>query len=1067
MTEHVTISDLDRRSDLHLQTDKSLQMELKALRQKVFCYEQVAAEFAILNCRMCYLAVSRNWRERYGLHGKDIFFSGDNLSGDGLSVDETVPEMSQRLQEIYQDYLTGKTDKCEEDFFVCVGGAAQWLNWEINPWYDDSGEVGGLIIIQELITADSCSSPDSNFSNFKFSNSNFSNSNSSKFAQRLLNLQFSATEILAESVSLEQAIPKLLQLICEGLGWDLGEFWMGESQNDSPYYFARWHLPNQNFSDFTALSLTMELASQTWHSRKSVWIDDINDNTGVENKVKNKVENKLRAALSIPIFSGSEILGVINLFSESIRRQDSSFIQIVDAIGKQLAQFIKCKQAEESLVNSETRVQQMADNVPGMIYEFRLGADGSKSFPYVSAGCKELYEIDADQVVKNADILFNTTHPDDLTGFLQTLTESAQTLQNWKYKWRITTPSGEQKWLKGLSRPIPQPEGDILWYGCIIDISQQQAALQERKIVEASLKKLNEQLEARVEERTQQLSQSKAQFQQLADNIPGVIYELHLNLDSTISFTYVSSGCWEVYELDPFLVQQNPQILFDIVHPDDQANLKQTIYDSARKLQNYEYKWRINLPSGKQKWLQGFSKPQAQPDGTILCHGCIIDITKTEQAEQERQIFVSLIENSSDFIAIGTLEGKALYVNEAGLRLLGIDSLAEAKKTYIAQSFLPEDREDLQQRIIPEVMSNGLWHGEYRFRHHQTGEGIPVDYNMFLITNPQTGEPLYFATITRDIRDRKQVEIKLKQQTEELEKSFFELQCTQTQLIQSEKMSSLGQMVAGIAHEINNPVGFVYGNIKPCRQYTQDLLELIELYQRYYPQPPEEIEELIEDIDLDFLKTDILQLLESMYEGTRRIREIVLSLRNFSRLDESEFKEVDVHTGIDSTLMLLQNRLKSKPGYPGIELIKDYGQLPFVQCYPSQLNQVLMNILVNAIDALDNQIETQAQNQTKNQTAKIQISTKVIPKPNNWIAIHVSDNGPGIPEKIRSKLFDPFFTTKDVGKGTGLGLSISYQIIVEKHHGKLYCQSTPGEGTSFILEIPIKQESEDRIQETE
>ena len=1018
MTEYLTVS--DRKSGASLQT------ELQALRQKVMCCEQVAAEFAILDRQMRYLAASRNWCKSYGLNGRDVV---------GFSHEQIFSEMSQRLQEIYEDCLLGKTDKYEEDVFVCVDGITQWLKWEINPWYDLDGEVGGLIIIQELIAA--------------------KNSNPSNLAQRLLNLQFSVTEILSESVSLEEAILKLMELICKSLSWYSGEFWMVDSQNNSLYYFAGWHIPNQEFSEFSALSVGIELASQTWRSNKSVWIDDINENT--------ETENKLRTALSIPVVSGAQILGVINLFSQSMRHQDTSLMQVMDVIGKQLAQFIKCKQAEQALVNSEKRLQQMAENVPGMIYEFRLGVDGGQSFPYVSAGCKELYEIDPVQVVENADILLNATHPDDVTGFLETVTHSAQTLSNWKYKWRITTPSGQHKWLKGVSRPILQTGGDILWYGCIIDISEQQAALQERKIVEASLKKLNEQLEARVEERTQQLSQSKARFQQLADNIPGMIYELRLNLDDTLSFTYVSSGCWELYELEPDSLQQNPQLLFELVHPDDRDKLQQTILYSARKLQNYEYKWRINLPSGKQKWLQGFSKPQPQPDGTVLYYGCIIDITKSEKAEQERQIFVSLIENSSDFIGIASLEGEVVYVNEAGLNLLGIDSLAEAKKNHITQTFLPEDREDLQQHIIPAVMRNGLWHGEYRFRCDRTGEAIPVDYNMFLIKNPQTGDPLYFATITRDIRERKQVEIKLKQQAGKLEQSLFELQRTQTQLIQSEKMSSLGQMVAGIAHEINNPVGFVHGNIGPANQYTQDLLEIIELYQHYYPHPPTEIQKLIEAIDLDFIKTDILQLLQSMHEGTRRIQEIVLSLRNFSRLDESEFKQVDIHTGIDSTLMLLQNRLKSKPGYSGIEVIKDYAQLPRIQCYPSQLNQVLMNILVNAIDALDTQNKIQNQNQNQNQkqqqTAQIHITTKILPSPNNWIAIHVSDNGPGIPENILSKLFDPFFTTKDVGKGTGLGLSISYQIIVEKHRGKLYCQSTSAKGSTFIIEIPMIQET--------
>jgi Amt family ammonium transporter len=256
-------------------------------------------------------------------------------------------------------------------------------------------------------------------------------------------------------------------------------------------------------------------------------------------------------------------------------------------------------------------------------------------------------------------------------------------------------------------------------------------------------------------------------------------------------------------------------------------------------------------------------------------------------------------------------------------------------------------------------------------------------------------------------------------------------------------MSSLGQMVAGIAHEINNPVSFIYSNIRPAMEYTENLLALIALYQNYYPEPNPEIIEYINEFDIDFLASDFPKLLDSMKMGAERIRNIVKSLRNFSRLDESEMKYVDLHEGIESTLLILQNRLKFKPDHPEIKIIKEYGNLPEVECYPSQLNQVFMNIINNAIDALE-------ENQT--QPSQIKISTQQLD--DRWITIHIADNGPGIPEEIRTKLFDPFFTTKPVGKGTGLGLSISYQIIVDKHHGKIECHSMPKQGTKFVIQIP-------------
>ncbi|MEL6460102.1 MAG: ATP-binding protein [Cyanobacteria bacterium J06636_27] len=293
-------------------------------------------------------------------------------------------------------------------------------------------------------------------------------------------------------------------------------------------------------------------------------------------------------------------------------------------------------------------------------------------------------------------------------------------------------------------------------------------------------------------------------------------------------------------------------------------------------------------------------------------------------------------------------------------------------------------------------------------------------------------------------------ELELRQKAEDLEDTLGKLKRTQSKLIQSEKMSALGQMVAGVAHEINNPVSFIYGNILPANLYAQDLIRIIELYQKNYPNPVEEIELEIEAVELDFLKKDFVELLNSMKNGTERIKDIVLSLRNFSRLDEAEFKQVDIHEGIDSTLLILHNRLKATANHPKIEIIKEYSSLPKVDCFAGQLNQVFMNILANAIDALDDEVDN-------NQTFFPQIRVFTEFSGSNNILIRIADNGSGIPASVQSKLFDPFFTTKQVGKGTGLGLSISYQIIVNKHHGKLSFNSSPGEGTEFTIEIPIKQ----------
>ena len=303
------------------------------------------------------------------------------------------------------------------------------------------------------------------------------------------------------------------------------------------------------------------------------------------------------------------------------------------------------------------------------------------------------------------------------------------------------------------------------------------------------------------------------------------------------------------------------------------------------------------------------------------------------------------------------------------------------------------------------------------------------------------------------------------QQAQQLEQALQELQQAQAQMVQSEKMSSLGQLVAGVAHEINNPVNFIYGNLTYANEYTQDLLNLLDLYQQHYPTPALQIKAVADAIDIQFVMTDLPRLLTSMKVGADRIQQIVASLRTFSRMDEAEFKAVNLHEGIDSTLMILQSRFKAQQlrsqgreyTRHAIEVIKDYGDLPLVECYAGQLNQVFMNILSNAIDALDDAACHRDADAVAQHSSTIRIRTQLVN--DDRVLIAIADNGPGIAETARQRLFDPFFTTKPVGKGTGMGLSISYQIVTERHGGLLRCLSTPGEGTEFVIEIPLQQSS--------
>ncbi|MFN6495567.1 MAG: PAS domain S-box protein [Nostoc sp. DedQUE01] len=459
---------------------------------------------------------------------------------------------------------------------------------------------------------------------------------------------------------------------------------------------------------------------------------------------------------------------------------------------------------------------------------------------------------------------------------------------------------------------------------------------------------------------------------------------------------------------------------------------------------------------GQETWWLTTMNPLKNSEGRVYrLVGTALNITerkRAEQALQASQHFIQRIADSSpNILYIFDLEQQRnVYANQEIGKLLGYSN---------------EEIQQMGTQILPTITHTDDWEKvvthlqnftkakdgeiyEFEFRVRQAnGEWCWLYTRETAFNRSPDGKINQILGVSTDITERKQAEMQLQQQAQNLENTLRELQRTQSQLIQSEKMSSLGNMVAGVAHEINNPVNFIHGNLIPASEYTQELLRLLELYQQHFPYPPEEIQAEIITIDLDFLKEDLVKLFQSMTVGTQRIREIVLSLRNFSRLDEAEFKDVDIHEGIESTLMILHNRLKAKPNHPEISVIKEYGKLPLIECYPGQLNQVFMNLLANAIDSLEQSFV--------GEQGQIRICTEVCNS--KWAIIRIADNGVGISQEILPKLFDPFFTTKDVGKGTGLGLSISYQIVVNKHGGNLSCNSIPGQGAEFVIKIPISQ----------
>ncbi|HYW21452.1 MAG TPA: ATP-binding protein [Nodularia sp. (in: cyanobacteria)] len=443
------------------------------------------------------------------------------------------------------------------------------------------------------------------------------------------------------------------------------------------------------------------------------------------------------------------------------------------------------------------------------------------------------------------------------------------------------------------------------------------------------------------------------------------------------------------------------------------------------------------------------------------------------ESRDRKSVEAALAVSKNQFRLVVEQTGQLIYVYDLADRHIHWAGAIEEITGYNADQWQKFDLASWEEHIHPDDRPMVLWMWalaiyrksqyqiEYRLQKKDGSYIYVEDRGKFLVNNI-TGTSCIAGTMS-NVSDRKmaeealrQSEVQFRQQAQTLEKALGELQLTQAQMLQSEKMSSLGQLVAGVAHEINNPVNFIYGNLNPANDYIQDLLKLINLYQENYPQPVPIIQEKIQVIDLAFVIQDLPKLLSSMKMGAERIREIVRSLRNFSRIDEAEYKAVDIHEGIDSSLLILKSRLKDRTAYPAIEVIKEYGNLPLVECYAGQLNQVFINILTNAIDVLEERDEKRSYQEIEASPSIIRICTQM---PNeDEVMIKISDNGMGIPEKIKQLIFNPFFTTKPIGKGTGMGMSISYQIITKNHGGKFYCISSPGQGAEFVIEIPLKQQ---------
>ena len=530
--------------------------------------------------------------------------------------------------------------------------------------------------------------------------------------------------------------------------------------------------------------------------------------------------------------------------------------------------------------------------------------------------------------------------------------------------------------------------------------------------------------------------------------------------------------------------------LFEFIDPESRE-IAESYVQRRRQGIRERHDFRFTRKDGSHLWAIVSATPTFDAEGNFSgVLRMITDISDRKQAEAELRQTLQELEfekfalDQSAIVSNTNDSGVITYVNDQFCELFKYSREELIGKTHklVNSGYHPAD---FFKQLWSTIRQGKVWRGEMK-NQAKDGTLFWLDTTIVPFLN-SSGEPHQYVAIRKDITQRKHAEeavrlseSQLRTKNQELAKALRDVQKTQSMMVQNEKMVSLGQLVAGVAHEINNPVSFIYGNVMHADDYFQDLLKMLQLYQQEYPRPTPAIQQEIDNIDLNFLLTDLPNLLNSMKMGAERIRQIVLSLKNFSRLDEAEQKQVDIHEGIESTLLILQHRFKETAGHPKITLLKEFGNLPRVQCYAGQLNQVFMNIIGNAIDALEEAMETGQwadgelapipycpsptlrictdvkYEQDALMQADSAVSDDSIRHPSH-IVIRVADNGPGIPVDVHERLFDPFFTTKEPGKGTGLGLSISYQIVVEKHGGRLLCNSAPGQGTEFAIEIPVSK----------
>ncbi len=685
------------------------------------------------------------------------------------------------------------------------------------------------------------------------------------------------------------------------------------------------------------------------------------------------------------------------------------------------------EEASLALRQSEEKFRKTVSTIPSVIYQLKFNPDGSYSYPFVSENCKQLYEVSAEDAMRDATILTKMWHPDDVEEYWRQIRHTLETLTPLDVTVRIITPSGKVKWVRINSNPEKQPDGSIVLYGVRTDITAQ-------KQTEAIL------------------NQQRIQMNAAADLAKMAFWEVDMASSSFIFNERCYALIGTTAEQEGGYTMSVEKYLGKFVLPEDVPAMLQHLQNvlSNPTLMRGETMYRIRRPNnGEIRYIKVIYNVERNAEGVpVRLFGPIQDVTEQEetllalrQSEEKFRKTVSSVPGMVyEFTVLPDGTMAMPYVSEGCRDLFGVEPETVMKDPMAVWSSMmhPDDIAASQVALAESAANLSPFVYEARFS-LPTGKNIWTRFYGRPVKRDD-GTVLWYGVCV-DITELKALEAELKARLKEIQE-------TQKHLIQSEKMSALGQMVAGIAHELNTPIGYASNNVLIIRDRFRNISSLLRkaleahdcIYSNQLEQAFVKMQEVahspngtIAELDETIRRTD--RLFAGISSGFEQMANLVKSMRNFSRLDEAEMKKADINEGLRSCLLMIGHQFKDK----NIELITEYGEIPMVDCFPAQLNQVFLNLIANAIHAVEEKPE-----------GKIHVSSAL---EDGYVMVRVKDNGKGIPKHIQDKIFDPFFTTKPVGKGTGLGLSICYNI-VQKHKGQLYFETTEGVGTTFIVKIP-------------